>query len=89
MNNTMLKLRQTLIACAAVALLAPVTARADSFDNDFWWLGDPIEGLWNAKVTITNCATGLPLPVSFEAMGLFGRGGSFNNTDAQNPLMPT
>jgi hypothetical protein len=90
MNNTMLKLcRQTLVACAAVALLAPITAKADSFDNDFWWLADPIEGLWNAKVTITNCATGLPLPVSFEAMGLFGRGGSFNNTDAQNPLMPT
>src|SRR5689334_8128605 len=75
-----------ILALAAAALLSPVAALAS---DDDWWSADPIEGLWDARVTITNCADGTPLPVSFDALGLFGRGGSFNNTDNQNPVTPT
>ena len=88
MNTRTLGLcRNAILACAATALLSPAIAGADDYDD--WWVADPIEGVWNARVTITNCADGTPLPVSFDALGMFGRGGTFNNTDAQNPVTPT
>lgn len=43
-----------------------------------------IVGMWDAVVTIRVCATGAPI-TSFAAMGLFNTGGTFNNTDTQNP----
>ena len=79
--------RNAILALIASVLMGPAIAGAG--DSDDWWAADPIEGVWNARVTITNCADGTPLPVSFDALGMFGRGGSFNNTDAQNPVMPT
>ena len=79
--------RNAILALTASVLMGPAIAGAG--DSDDWWASDPIEGVWNARVTITNCADGTPLPVSFDALGMFGRGGSFNNTDAQNPVMPT
>ena len=88
MNTKMYKAcRNAFAAIATFALLIPAFAGGN--DSDDWWTADPIEGLWNARVTITNCADGTPLPVSFDALGMFGRGGTFNNTDAQNPLLPT
>ena len=78
--------RNAMLALAATALLSPTLASAS---DDDWWSADPIEGVWNATVTITNCADGTPLPVSFDALGMFGRGGTFNNTDNQNPVTPT
>src|SRR6185436_2558533 len=86
-TNTLGLCRNAILAFAAAALLSPAIAGADDYDD--WWVADPIEGVWNARVTITNCADGTPLPVSFDALGMFGRGGTFNNTDAQNPVTPT
>lgn len=87
MNSFRFKFCNVIVALAACVLLAPSLAGAG--DSDDWSPGDPIEGVWTARVTITNCADGTPLPVSFDALGMFGRGGTFNNTDAQNPIMPT
>src|SRR5689334_10712245 len=78
--------RNAMLAFAAVALFGPSVATAS---DDEWWSADPIEGVWNAHVTITNCVDGTPLPVSFDALGMFGRGGTFSNTDNQNPVTPT
>ena len=47
---------------------------------------DQIEGVWLAKVTLTNCATGQPLPfpgATFDAMALFAEGGTFHDTNQQ------
>lgn len=77
--------RNAMLALTAALFLSPIAGASD----DEWWSADPIEGLWNTRVTITDCSSGAPLPVSFDALGLFGRGGSFHNTDAQNPVMPT
>jgi hypothetical protein len=88
MNATLQNLcRTTTTALAAAVLLSPAAASANGLD-DLWWLVDPIEGLWDAKVTITNCANGSPTPISFDALGLFARGGAFHNADALNPLAP-
>lgn len=43
-----------------------------------------IVGMWDAIVTIRVCATGAPIR-SFPALGLFNAGGTFSNTDTQNP----
>lgn len=43
-----------------------------------------IVGMWDAIVTIRVCSTGAPIR-SFPALGLFNTGGTFNNTDTQNP----
>jgi hypothetical protein len=51
---------------------------------------DRIEGVWLAKVTITNCATGeaLPFPgAKFDAMGMFASNGTLHNTDQNNPAL--
>ena len=47
---------------------------------------DQIEGVWLARVTLTNCATGQPLPfpgATFDAMALFAEGGTFHDTNMQ------
>lgn len=52
-----------------------------------WWHKDPIEGVWDAKVVITDCSSGNPLGLPFDAMGIFGGDGSFHDTNANNPTL--
>jgi len=73
--------RKTLFAAAIGLLLAHPAAHAGNQGR--------IAGLWNVKVTLTNCATGDPLPfpgATFQAMGLFERDGTFHDTNTQSPL---
>jgi hypothetical protein len=50
------------------------------------WFPDPIEGVWNASVDITNCATGNTI-ASFEAIGMFAANGTFHDTNSTNPAL--
>jgi|SRR5690606_29928248 len=52
-----------------------------------WSVSYPIEGLWNVSVEITDCANGSVL-MSFDAMGLFARGGAFHDASASNLRSP-
>lgn len=52
-----------------------------------WSTSYPIEGAWNVRVEITNCADGSVI-TSFDAMGLFARGGAFHDTSASNLRSP-
>jgi hypothetical protein len=45
-----------------------------------------IEGVWNAKVNITVCATGT-LITSFDAMSMFAANGVFQDTNSNNPIL--
>jgi hypothetical protein len=47
---------------------------------------DRLEGAWNARVEILACATGHVI-TSFNAMGLFARGGTFHDTNAMDPKL--
>jgi hypothetical protein len=95
MKNTGLKsLGKTSIALIASALLGPTGASAAGREEalsaaGLWWVTDPIEGLWNVEVTLTNCTTGDPIPTvqPFPAMALFARGGTFHDTNG-NALSP-
>lgn len=86
MKNTRSKsFGKTALALAAALLVGSSAVRADGREDElwragFWWMTDPIEGLWNVNVTITNCATGAAL-ATFPAMGLFARGGTFHDTN--------
>src|SRR5687768_12808842 len=83
------KLISGALAAASVALFvgqSPVIANESLGER--WWSSDRIEGVWLAKVWLTNCATGetLPFPAAtFDAMGVFASNGVFHNTDANNP----
>ena len=50
-----------------------------------------IRGVWNARVSITNCGPGnIPGPVvfaSFNAMNIFGADGTFLDANSQNPAV--
>ncbi len=50
------------------------------------WHPDPIEGVWNADIDITVCATGATI-ASFKAIGMFGANGTLNNTDSNYPAL--
>lgn len=50
------------------------------------WFSFPIEGVWNAVVTLDNCA-GFQIGVPFDAMAIFARGGTFHDTNAMNPAL--
>ncbi|HEX6260738.1 MAG TPA: hypothetical protein VFZ51_08785 [Woeseiaceae bacterium] len=52
-----------------------------------WWFKDPLEGIWNARVVITNCDSGDPTGLAFDAMGIFGGDGSFHDTNSNNPTL--
>lgn len=52
-----------------------------------WWFRDPLEGVWNATVVITDCNSGEPLGLTFDAMGVFSAGGTFHDTNANNPVL--
>ncbi len=48
--------------------------------------GSRIAGIWDAEVSITNCANGATI-LSFQALGLFGLDGTFLDTNSQNPTL--
>jgi hypothetical protein len=85
--------KRTLISRLLPAVLATLfvgqsPAFADESGGERWWSSDRIEGVWLAKVWLTNCATGetLPFPAAtFDAMGVFASNGVFHNTDENNP----
>ena len=60
-----------------------------SADRDkLWWGKDPIEGVWNVRVVITDCASGLPLgPPPFDAMAMFNANGTFQDTNSNSPAL--
>jgi hypothetical protein len=76
-------LTKSLLTAAAVGLVlanSPARAEADQ----------PLAGLWNARVTLTNCATGEPLPfpgATFDALAVFERDGTMHDTNANSPLV--
>jgi len=75
-------------AVLAVTCLGQPAAFADDGIGERWTTQERIEGVWLAKVTITNCATGeaLPFPgAKFDAMGIFASNGILHNTDQNNP----
>jgi hypothetical protein len=65
-------------------------ARAAAADHaSFQWFPrflDPIVGVWNVSVDITNCATGATI-ASGEAMALFAADGTRHETNATNPAL--
>ncbi|MGH8242230.1 MAG: hypothetical protein ACRETY_02650 [Steroidobacteraceae bacterium] len=68
----------------AAFLLAAVSPIANGSGN-----AGRIEGVWLANVTLTNCATGEPLPfpgAMFDAMAMFAAGGTFHDTN-MNPSL--
>lgn len=53
-----------------------------------WWSRDPIEGLWNVRVLITDCASGNPFgPPPFDAMAMFNANGTFQDTNSNSPML--
>lgn len=50
------------------------------------WFPDPIVGVWNVSVDITNCVTGATI-ASSEAMALFAADGTRHETNATNPAL--
>jgi hypothetical protein len=97
-----MQIRSMLLAKALLASLAMVSLGTASHAEDrgpgwdYWWLGDPIEGLWDVTVSITPpppspggaCPGGPPL-ATFKAMALFGRGGTLhdlNDTGKAGPF---
>jgi len=71
----------TLPAVVAVILAQACTSStsAQSSDNT-----NPIEGLWNSEVTITDCQTSAVMR-QFRAMNMFIHGGTLTDTDVQPP----
>jgi hypothetical protein len=53
-----------------------------------WGFPDRIEGLWTAEVFFMPCGMQPPPVPAFEAMALFGRGGTFHDENSVNPVMP-
>jgi hypothetical protein len=72
---------KSLVTAAAVGLvLAQSPARAGADEG--------LAGLWNVRVTLTNCATGEPLPfpgATFDALALFERDGTMHDTNVTSP----
>jgi hypothetical protein len=53
-----------------------------------WQSRDPIEGLWDVRVVITDCASGNPLgPPPFDAMAMFNANGTFHDTNSTSPTL--
>ena len=82
---TMRKRRSDLPALLVGLLLASPSA----FAGDQARGPARIAGLWLVTVTLTNCATGEPLPfpgATFDAMALFGADGTLHDTNENSPL---
>lgn len=77
--------RKALFAMAATVVGVPMALQPAPANAE-----DRIVGLWNVTVTLTNCATGDPLPfpgATFEAMGLYEDSGTFHDTNAMSPII--
>ncbi len=82
MSQSFLKsIGTTTLPVALAVILAQACTSSTSAQNDN---SDPIEGLWNSQVTITDCQTGA-VTRQFRAMNLFIRGGTLTDTDVQPP----
>lgn len=56
--------------------------------DKLWWSKDPIEGVWNVQVVITDCASGNPIgPPPFDAMAMFNANGTFQDTNSNSPVL--
>ncbi len=93
MNAKRNLLSRSLPAALAALFLGQSPAFADEARDEAlverWWSSDRIEGVWLVRVTLTNCVTGEPLPfpgAMFDAMGMFASGGTFHDTNANNPI---
>jgi len=89
---------KTIALSGLVASLVGASAPAAANDDEArhlqsvlasrWGFADPIEGLYNVKVWIMPCGTP-PTGQPFAAMAMFGRGGTFHDENASNPITPT
>ena len=89
--NTRTPTRKYRIPALSVALIGLLLAQPTALaSGDQAVKANRIMGLWLVTVTLTNCATGEPLPfpgATFDAMGLYGADGSFHDTNANSPLV--
>ena len=73
---------------AALAGLLALSIGVSSAE-EFRWYGARIQGVWNARVNITNCGPGnVPGSVvlfSFNATNVFAADGTFLDANSQNP----
>lgn len=51
-----------------------------------FWNPRNIEGAWNVVATIRNCTTGAAI-ATFPGLSLYGRGGTFTETNGTNPAL--
>jgi hypothetical protein len=89
MRNIRLAVQGRALLASLLVLLLGAPAQADDRAGawDYWWLSDPIEGVWNAKVSITPCPTGAPIR-TFNAIGMFARGGTFHDVSDSTAVGP-
>lgn len=98
------RVKQTLAASAVFAILIAVmmavppangaaqdgvqVERAKADWDMLLWSRDRIEGVWNVRVVITDCASGNPLGLPpFDAMAMFGANGTFHDTNSNSPML--
>lgn len=76
----------TVISMIALVFLLSVPEIGASKAKGVPFQPDRIEGLWNAEVNITICATGMVV-ASFDAMAIFAANGTFHDTNSNNPAL--
>lgn len=97
-NHRSKVLTLSLIAAVGCALLGPASPsdggeiELGQIDGQLNHAGRAkrIEGLWNVRVWLTNCATGQTLPfpaATFDVLALFAHNGTFHDTNAGNPTI--
>lgn len=75
-----------IIAMISLVCLLSVPAIGAGKARGVPFQADRIEGLWNAHVKITLCATGMEV-ASFDAMAIFAANGTFHDTNSNNPTL--
>jgi hypothetical protein len=79
-------LRRSLLAAAAILAAGQASSL---YAHESYGYSGRIEGVWNARVNITNCKPGnIPGDVvfaSFDAMNIFARDGVFHDTNSVSP----
>jgi hypothetical protein len=88
MKKAMLGLAGSTLSAMLVAMaLAAPPAHADMQGKPEKSPSQRIAGVWDAKVVITDCSSGNPIGLPFDALGVFERDGTFHDTNANNPTM--
>lgn len=83
MSQSMLKsIAMTTLPVAIAVIVSQACTSSTSAQSDA--NKDPIEGLWNSQVMLSDCQTGA-VTRQFVAMNLFIRGGTLTDTDVQPP----